>query len=118
MRVLREVAVDALHAEIDMDAEVMCTAFSNFFGSFVGHRLALRRRAGALAVALEDRAEVPAVAVVVGELRVLELRVELGHPLRGTPGRPTGRGSPLLGIAVVDLADLGGGRVLLLLRAT
>ena len=45
----------------------------------VVHRTAPRVEQVALAILLEDGAEHPAVAVEVGELRVLQLRVELGR---------------------------------------
>ena len=50
---------------------------SNFSGSSAGTMLIFRRPAVALAVALEDGAEHPAVAVKIGELRCLQLLIEL-----------------------------------------
>ena len=49
-----------------------CTDFANFSGSSVEIRLPVLIQQIAFAVALEDRAEDPAVAVEVGELRVLQ----------------------------------------------
>ncbi len=72
-------------------------------GSSSATTLAVRVEQVARAVALEHRAEIPAVAVVVGELRVLELRVERRDiaqefriaPLAAdrAPPRDCGRGS-------------------------
>ena len=92
-----------------------CTAFLN---------LSDRRRddvAGrveqvALAVALEHGAEVPAVAVVVGELRVLQLRVEVRDLLEEVDVAPQAARRRRLGIAVEDRRALLVRRVLLLLR--
>ena len=44
VRVLREVAVDAVHADVDVD-ELRCTAFSNFCRIVVGDRARPPRRA-------------------------------------------------------------------------
>ena len=40
------------------------------------------------AIAFEDRAKIPPVAVIVGKLRVLQLRVELGHLTQEVHVRP------------------------------
>ena len=93
-----------------------CTAFLNFCGIVVGDGLAVLVEERALAVALEDGAEVPAVAVVVGELRVLELRVEAETSFRNSGSAPLAADRRLLGVAVEDLPRLLVGRVLLLLR--
>src|ERR1700738_521333 len=74
--IVAKMAVDALHAEIDMDRIEV-------------HGLLKLLRVGgrndvvavveqiALSVALEDRPEIPTMPVIVGELRVAELWVEL-----------------------------------------
>ena len=68
--VLLEVAVDAVHSFFQMDVS-RCTAFSNFVGILTGNGLVSCVEQVAFAVALEDGAENPAVAVEIGELRVL-----------------------------------------------
>src|SRR5438270_12515739 len=76
--VLREMTVDALHAEIDMD-RIKMHCLLEFLR--VGGRddvVAVVEQI-ALAVTLEDRAKIPTVAVVVGEFGVGELRVELAY---------------------------------------
>jgi hypothetical protein len=84
--------------------EARCTAFLNLSGIVVADRRALRVEERALAVALEDGAEVPAVAVVVGELGVLELRVESRDVLQKLDVAPLAADGRALGIAVEDLA--------------
>ena len=74
--------------------DVRCTAFLNFAGSSSATGLSVRVEQRALAVALEDGAEVPAVAVVVGELRVLELRVELHTSFRKLTVAPVAAAPP------------------------
>ena len=87
-----------------------------FFRIVVGNRRPLRIEQRALAIALEHRAEIPAVAVVVGELRVLELRIERRHSAQEFRITPFAADRRFLGIAVEDFARLGSRRVALLLR--
>ena len=99
--VLAEVAIDALHAELGMDVHhvhrlagigadghelaLACLAeFLRIVGrdhvggiGAPGRHIAFRIEQIALAVALQDRAEVPAMAVIVGKLRVLGLGIEV-----------------------------------------
>ena len=85
----------------------MCTAFLNFCGSSSAHdRCRPCVEQVALAVALEDGAEIPAVAVVVGELGVLELRVELGDLAEELEVAPLAAHRRAFRIAIEDLAHL------------
>ena len=58
----------------------------------------------AVAVALEDGAEIPAVAVIIGKLRVLELRIELGHAAQEVDVGPFAARRRALGVAVEHFA--------------
>ena len=70
--VLLEVAVDAVHALVEVDV-LQVDGLLELVGIVEGDCLVVLVEQVALAVVLEDGAEDPAVAVVVGELRVLEL---------------------------------------------
>src|SRR5437764_13240699 len=61
----------------------------------------------ALTVALEDRLKVPAVAVVVGKLRVLELRVEFPDFGQECLVRPQPTRGSLFGIVIHTPEQLG-----------
>ena len=74
--VLLEMAIHALHAALEMDV-LQVHRLPEFLRVVVRHDLVVRVEQRALAIALVDRAEDPAVAVEIGKLRVLELRVEL-----------------------------------------
>ena len=127
--VLREVAVGALHALFGVDIHQMdglarvdagrdelgLVALAPFLGVVVGDDLALGIEQIALAVALQDGAEIPAVAVIVGELRVLELGIEVVDVAQEVDVGPFAQGRGALGVAVVDLPDFLGGRIFLLL---
>ena len=75
--VLAEVAVDAMHAFFGMDRVHMDGLFE-LVRIVVRYDVPGLVQQVALAVALEDRTEVPAVAVIVGELGVVGLRVDVG----------------------------------------
>ncbi len=113
--VLREVAVDALHADVDVD-RLQVHGLLPLVRIVVLDDLAILVEQVALAVARIDAAEVPAVTVIVGELRVVQLRVEQRDVLREIDVAPLAADRRFLGIAVEDLALLGVGRILLLLR--
>ena len=78
-----------------------CTALLELLRVVVGDDRAVGVEQVALAVALEDRAEVPAVAVVVGELRVLQRRVQFRHALEELGIGPQPARGRALGVAVV-----------------
>ena len=93
-----------------------CTAFLNLCGSSSATTLPCGVEQVALAVALVDRAEVPAVAVVVGELGVLHLWVQLPDLLEELQVAPVAPGRRPFGVAVeicARCAPIGG---VLLLR--
>jgi hypothetical protein len=99
--VLREVAVDAVEALVQVDrGEVH--GLAEFLRDRRRDRLAVLVEERALAVALEDGAEIPAVPVVIGELRVLERRVELRDILQELGIAPASADRGLLGVAVED----------------
>ena len=69
------------------------------------------------AIALEDRAEIPAVAVIVGELRVLRLRVHIVIDAADEIDvAPLAARRRRLGVAFEHLMHFGGGRIFLLGR--
>ena len=114
--VLGVVAVDALHADVDMDRGHVDRALE-LVGRVVGHDLARGVEQVALAVALVDGAEVPAMAVIVGELGILGLGIDVGPDLAQeveiAPQPADGR---TFRIALQDLELLGDAGLLLLLR--
>ena len=68
----------------------------------------------ALAIALVDRTEIPAMAVVVGELGIFQCRIEQGDILGKLRIAPLAADRRFLGIAVEDLAHFFGIGILLL----
>ncbi len=88
-----EMAIDALHAAREMDVFQM-HRFGEFLRIVVRDLVVVQIEQVAFAILLEDGAEDPAVAVVVGELRVLQLRIQLRHARRGTQDRPRARARP------------------------
>ena len=112
--VLGEVAVRAVHPLLEVDVLEM-DRLPEAVGIVEGDDPVPGVEEVALAVLLVDGAEDPAVAVVVGELGVLEGGVELrdpGQELRLGPQSAHGRA---LGVAVEAGPPLGLGRVALLL---
>ncbi len=75
--VLGEVAIDALHAFFEMNVREM-DGFLEAFGIVKGNRFAVFVEPVPFAVVIVDAAENPAVAMEIGELRGLELRIEFG----------------------------------------
>ena len=103
-----------MHADIEMDrGEVH--RFLEFLRIFVVDRLVLFIEQRALAITLEDIAEIPAVAMIVGELRVFEGGVEFGYFLREFGVTPQAANRSLFRIAIENLARFGIGRILLFL---
>ena len=91
MAVLRIVAIRALHALFGMDRHEMhrlarigarfdkfgFILAAEFLRIVIVDNIAVLIEQIALAVAFEDRAEIPSVPVIVGKLRVFELRIEV-----------------------------------------
>ena len=73
--VLGEMAVDAVHAGIDMDRRHV-DRLLELLGVLRRDHVVGGVEQVALAVALVDGAEIPAMAVVIGELRVLQVGIE------------------------------------------
>ena len=69
-----------------------------------------------MTVLLEDRAEIPAMAVIIGELRILEGGIQVGDFRQELDIRPFAARCRALGIAIVDRPDFGVAGILLLLR--
>jgi hypothetical protein len=76
VRIVIEVAVYALHTEIDVN-RIEMNGLLEFLRIVGRNDVVAVVEQVALAVALVDGAEIPAVTVIVGELGVLELRIEL-----------------------------------------
>ena len=95
--------------------ELALTLAPPFFRIVGRHDLAIGVEQIALAVPFEDRAEVPAVAVIIGELGVLELGIEvidIAQEIQIAPFAARGRA---LGIAFQDGMSLLEIRIFLLL---
>ncbi len=110
--VLLEMAVNAMHADIHVHrAEVH--RFFHLVRILVTDGAAVFIKQGTLAIALEHGAEIPAVAVVIGELGIFQFRIQfrnIGKEFRIAPFAANRRA---FGIAVEYFANLGGGRVFL-----
>ena len=74
VRVLCEVAIHALETQLHVDRRQV-HRFLELVRIVVSHRLAGLVEQRTVTIALEYRAEIPPVAVVIGELRVLELGI-------------------------------------------
>ncbi len=75
--VLREVAVHAVHALFHVDRGKV-HGLAELLRVVVAHLVARGIEQLAVPVALVDGAKIPAVTVIVRELRVMQLRVEVG----------------------------------------
>ena len=75
MHILLEMAVHAMHALLQMDGLHM-HRFLELLGIVGIDNLAFGVEQIALAVLLEDRAEIPAMTVIIGKLRILELWIK------------------------------------------
>jgi hypothetical protein len=78
MHILLEVAVRALHPFRQMHV-FQVDRLGELLRVVVGDFVVAQIKQVAFAIVLEDRAENPAVSVVVGKLGVLELRIQLGN---------------------------------------
>ena len=126
--VLREMAIGALHplfgvnvhqmdrlAGIDPDGDELALALAAEFLGIVGpDDLALGIEQIARAIALEHRAEIPAVAVVIGELRVLRPGVQIIDVAQEIRVRPIAARVRALGVALQCGMGFGGGGIFLL----
>ena len=130
MAVLREVAIGALQSLFSMDVHQMhslaridagfdefpFTGLAPFLGIIRGDDTARCIEQIAFAVALQNCPEIPAMAVVIGELRVLELAVEIIDIAQKIELGPFALWRRAFGIALQHVMGFLGGRVLLLLR--
>ena len=118
--ILAEVTIRAMHADVEMDRGQVHGLLGirriEFFRIGVGDRVVVLVEQGAFAVALEYRAEIPAVAVIVGKLRVLQSRVEFRNVLQKFGIAPLPAHRSALGVAVEDAPPFCVRRVTLLLR--
>ena len=103
MVVLREMAVDAVHADVHMNGRHM-HCFVEFLRVVIGDFTTFGVEQVALSVALEDRPEVPAVAVVVGKLSVLHLVISVPDGLQEIHVGPLPAGRCPFGIAIENFA--------------
>ena len=115
VRVLGEMTVDAMHADVQMDRRHV-HRLVELLGIVRADHVAIGAEQVALPVLLEYRPEIPAVAVVVGELGVFELWIEVRDPFQERFVAPLAASCRAFRIAHVDLAHLGCGRVALLFR--
>ena len=77
VRVLRKVAVHALHADLGMD-RTHVHGFLELVGVVVADLFALCIKKISLAILFEDRTEIPTMTVVIRELGVLGFRIDVG----------------------------------------
>ena len=94
-----EMAIDALHAVREMDV-LEVHRLRELLRIVVRDLVVLEVEQVAFAILLEDGAEDPAVAVVVGELRVLQLRIQLRDSLEEIQIAPQAARRRRLGIAL------------------
>ena len=113
--VLRVMAIDALHADVDVN-RLQMHGLLPFVGIVVVDDLFVLVEQVALAVARIYAAEIPAVAVIVGELRILQLRIEQRDVAHEIDVAPFAANRRFFGIAVENLALFGVGRIFLFLR--
>src|SRR5439155_27133013 len=78
MHVGKKMAIDALHAAVQVNI-LEVDGFSELLRSISRNNLVIQIQEVAFAVLLEDSAENPAMPMIVGELRVLEFRIQLGN---------------------------------------
>jgi hypothetical protein len=123
MAILGEMAVNTVHAFFEMDVLQVYRDSGTLFGAIgrfadsalqeraidrlEGDNRALGIEKIALTVTLEDRLKVPAVAVVVRKLRVLELRVEFPDFGEECLVRPQPTCGSLFRIVIKTLEQLG-----------
>ena len=115
MAVLGKVAIDALHALFHVDRGQV-HGFLELVRIVVVNDGALGVEQRALAVALEDGPKIPAVPVVVGKLGVFQAGIELADVFQEIGIAPVAARGRFFRVARLDRADLGVGRILLLLR--
>ena len=96
--------------------ELACALLAPFLRIVVADDFAVVVQQIAVAVALEDGAEIPAMAVIVGELGVVQLGIEVIDIAQEIQVRPVAARRGAFRIAVQHLAHLVGGRIFLLLR--
>ena len=113
--VLTEVTVYALHSEINVNILEMHGFFELLW---VAKRddPAIFVQEVALPITLEYSAKVPAMSVVVGELRCIKFRIKLTHPLEEIEVRPLSSDSRLFGVVEHRGVCLLCGWIALLLR--
>ena len=111
-----EMAIAALHPVREMHVFQMHRLGE--FSRIVRDQSCCRRRSSRLPLrsCLEDGAENPAVPVVIGKLRVLELRIEFGHVIEKILVAPESARRGCFGIVHGGPDQLGIGRIVLLLR--
>ena len=104
-----------MHADIEMNrGEVH--RFLEFFRVGIVNRFVFLVEQRAFAITLENVAEIPAVAVVVGELRVLQRGIELGNFFRKFRVAPKPANRGLFGIAIKNFACFRVSRIFLFFR--
>jgi len=106
VHVLAEVAVDAVHPALEVDV-AQVDGLRELRGVARRDRLARRILELPLAVALVHRAEDPAVAVEVGELRALQAGIERLHLRQELRIRPQAPERGALGVSTLDEVALG-----------
>src|SRR6266568_1397483 len=78
MHIGKKMAIDALHASVQMNIFEM-DRFGELLRRIRRNNLIIQIQQVAFAVLLENSAENPAVPMIVGELRVLQFRIQLGN---------------------------------------
>jgi hypothetical protein len=113
--VLGEMTIGALHARVHVRRRHV-NGLLEFIGVGIGDTRALLVEQIAAAVPLEHSAKVPAMAVIVRELRVMQLRIQLRYVLQKTNVCPFAARRSAFGISIQNFASFGNRRILLLLR--
>ena len=130
MAVLREMAIGTLQALLCVDVhhvdgfaridarldELALILAAPLLGIVMRDDIAVLVEQIALAVALQDRAEIPPVSVIIRELRVAEFGIEIVDIAQEIDVRPFALGGRGFGIAVEHCADFRGRRIFLFLR--
>src|SRR5687768_14972436 len=115
MDIFAEMAIDTLHSAREMNI-LQVNRFRKFIHVLVGNRFVVEGKQVPVTIFLEDGSEDPAVAMVVRELGLLELRIQFGNFFEKIEIAPVSARGGSLGILLNSRDHFSVGRVLLLFR--